>query len=125
MIKPRLPRQPGDGGERRNNAGNGNAKQFHYMALLVMANLMRKDGLYFQLGELRDQCIEQNDFPKTSEPGEEGIGVARAFAAIHHLDAPAGKTRTSRQCKQALAQCSLWQRRKAVEERHDHRRRDE
>ena len=90
-----------------------------------MANFMREHGFQFRLGELRDQCVEQNDFSKTSEPGEEGVGVARAFAAVHHLDAARGKTGALRQCKQALAQCSFRQRRELVEERHDDRRRDE
>src|SRR6266511_2108289 len=75
MIKPLLTRQPGDGAERHNDAGDGNAKQFDYMALFVMANFMRKDGFHFRLCKLRDQCVEQNDFSKTPEPGEEGVGV--------------------------------------------------
>ena len=98
---------------------------FSYVALFVMANFMREHGFQFRLGELRDQCVEQDNFSKTSEPGEEGVGVARAFAAIHHLDAARGKIGALRQCKEALAQRSFRQRCELVEERHDDRRRDE
>ena len=86
---------------------------------------MREHGFQFGFGELRDKCVEQNDFSKTSEPGEESVGMARAFTAIHHLDAARGKIGPLRQCKEVLAQRSFRQRCELVEKRHDDRRRDE
>jgi hypothetical protein len=124
-IKPLLTREPCDRSESDKHARHGNAEHFNYVALFVMANFMRKDGFHFRLGELCDQCVEQNDFSKTSEPGEERVGMTRAFAAIHHLDAAGGKTCASRQRKQAFTEGSLGQRGKLVEERHDDRRCDE
>ena len=53
--------------------------------------------------KLPDQGVEQDDLSKTSEPGKEGIGVARAFAAIHHFDSTRGKIGSLRQCKQTFA----------------------
>src|SRR5258708_34469108 len=99
-IKPLLPREPCDRGESDKHASNGNAEHFNYVALFVMANFMREDGFHFRLGELCDQCLEQNDFSKTSEPGEEGVGMTRAFAAIHHLDPAGRKASPSRHRKQ-------------------------
>ena len=90
-----------------------------------MPNFMRQHGLQFRLGELRHEGVEQNDFSKTPEPCEERVGVARAFAAIHHFDTARGKVGALCQSKEALAQCSFRQRRELVEQRHDHRRRDE
>ena len=74
------------------------------MAFFVMPDFMRKHGFQFRLGQLRDKCVEQDDFSKTSEPGEEGVGVTRAFAAIHHLDTAGGKIGPPRQRKEAFAQ---------------------
>src|SRR5436309_8184270 len=114
-IKPSLARQPRNGGERHEDASNGNPEQLQYVALFIVANFMRKHGFQFRLGELRDKCVEQDNFSKTSESGEEGVGVARAFAAIHHLDAARWKIGALRQCKEALAQPALRQRRERVE----------
>src|SRR5438034_8017155 len=75
-IKPLLTREPCDRGESDKHARDGNAEHFDHVALFVVANFMRKNGFHFRLGELRDQCIEQNDFSKTCEPGEEGVGMA-------------------------------------------------
>src|ERR1700747_3084184 len=102
-IKPLLARQPGDRGESHKHTRDGNAKHLNYVALFVMANFMREDRFQFQFGELIDECVEQNDFSKSSKPGEEGVGVARAFAAIHYLDAACGKMGALRQCKEAVA----------------------
>src|SRR6184192_3322063 len=71
---------------------------------------MRKHRFQFRLVELRDERVEQDDFSKSSEPGKEGVGVARAFAAVHHIDAARGKICALRQSEQAPAQCSLRQR---------------
>src|SRR5438552_17715985 len=106
-IKPLLARQPRDRGERHKDASDGNAEQLHYVALFVMANFMREHRFQFRLGELRNQCVEQDDFSKTSEHGEEGVGVARAFAAIHNVDAARGKLGAPRQCNEALAYPSV------------------
>src|SRR6266540_69555 len=124
VIKPVPTRQPGDRGKRHNNASHGNAKHLDYVALFVMANFMREHGFQLRLGELCDQCVKQDDFSKSSESSEEGVGVSRAFAAIHHLDAARGKTSAPRQHKQPLAQLSFGQRRELVEKRHDDRRRN-
>ena len=86
---------------------------------------MREYGFQFRLAELRDKRIKQDDFSKTSEPGEEGIGMARAFTAIHHVNAARRKTGALRQCKEALSQSSLGQRRELVEKGHDDCRCDE
>src|SRR6266542_907473 len=61
--------------------------------------LMREYGFQLRRGELCDQCVEQHDFSKTSKTGKEGVGVARAFTAVHHFDATRGKMGTLRQCK--------------------------
>jgi len=124
-IKPSLTRQPRDRGECHKDASDGNAEQLQYVALFVMPNFVCEHGFHFRLGELREECIEQDDFSKTSEPSEEGVRVARAFAAIHYLDAARGKVSALRECKQALAQRSFRQRCELVEERHDDNRRDE
>src|SRR5205823_9925164 len=116
-IKPLLTRQPRDRGERHKDASDGNAEQLQHVALFVMSNFMREHGFQFRFGELRDESIEQHDFSKTSEPGEEGVRVARAFAAIHCLDAARGKFGALCECKQALAQRSFRQRYELVEER--------
>src|SRR5207237_8133119 len=106
-IKPRLTRHPTDRGERHEHTSNGNTKQLQYVALFVMADFMRKHRFQFRLVELRDECVEQDDFSKSSEPGKEGVGVARAFAAVHHIDAARGKICALRQSEQAPAQRSL------------------
>src|SRR5437867_6922628 len=124
-IKPLLTRQPRDRRERHKDAGDGNAEQLQYVAFFVMANFMRENGFQFGFGELRYECVEQDDFSKTSEAGEEGVRVARAFAAIHHLDAARGKIGALRECKKALAQRPFRQRCELVEEWHDDSRRDE
>src|SRR6266702_3141085 len=124
-IKPLLTRQPRDRGERHEHTSNGNTKQLQYVALFVMADFMRKHRFQFRLVELRDECVEEDDFSKSSEPGEERIGVARAFAAVHHIDAARGKICALRQCEKAPAQRSLRQRCELVEQRHDYRRRDQ
>src|SRR4030095_9709756 len=123
-IKPLLACQPGDRRERHNNAGDGNAEHLNYVALFVMANFMREYGFQLRRGELCDQCVEQHDFSKTSNAGEEGVGVARAFTAVHNFDAARGKMGTLRESKEALAQLSFGQRRELVEKRHDDRRRN-
>src|SRR6266487_3587367 len=109
-IKPLLTRQPCDRGERQKDTSDGKAEQLQYVALFVMPNFMCEHGFQFRLGELREECIEQDDFSKTSEPSEEGVRVARAFAAIHYLDAARGKVSVLRECKQTLAQRSFRQR---------------
>src|SRR4030095_10404933 len=124
MTKPRLTRQPRDRRERHKHTSDRDAEHFNYVALFVVAYFMREHGFHLGLAELRDECVEQGDFSKSSESGEEGVGVARAFTAIHHVNATRGKTSAARQCKQPLAQPSFWQRRKFVEKRHDKRRRD-
>ena len=57
MIKPGLACEPGDRGEGHNNACNGNAERFQYVALFVMANLVCKHGFQFEVGELGDKRI--------------------------------------------------------------------
>ena len=89
------------------------------MALFIMPNFMCQHGLKFRLGQLRHQRVEQNDFTKTPEPCEEGVRVARAFAAVHQFDAARRKIGALRQRKQAFAQCSLRQWCELVEKGHD------
>src|SRR5215471_15505398 len=105
-IKPLLTCQPSDGGKRYKHASHRQAEQFRYVPLFVMANFVRDHGFQFWLGELRDECIEQDDFSKTSKPGKERVGVARTFAAVHHIDAARGKLGAPRQGEKALAQRS-------------------
>src|SRR4029077_10544205 len=124
-IKPVLACQPGGRRERHDDAGDGNAKHLDYMAFFVMTNFMREYGFQLRLGELRDQCVKQDDFSKTSKAGEEGVGVARALTAVHHFNTAHRKMGTVRQCKEALAQLSFGHWRELVEKRHDDRRRDE
>src|SRR5262245_51336680 len=90
-----------------------------------MANFMRQDRFQLCVTELRNEYVEEDDFSETPEAGKESIGVARAFAAIHHLDAACGKIYAPRQCKEPLAQRSFWQRCKLVEKRHDDGGRDQ
>src|SRR5207253_10861584 len=89
-IKPLLTRQPSDDSKCDKHAGDGNAEQLQYVALLVMANCMREHRFQFPRGKLRDESVEQDNFSKASEPGENGAGVARAFAAIHQFAAARG-----------------------------------
>src|SRR6266513_1106135 len=97
-IKPLLTSQPGDRGERHDNTADGNYEHLNYVALFVMADFMCENRFQFGLGELCDERVEQNDFSKTSEPGEERVGVSRAFDAIHYFDTASGETSSSRQC---------------------------
>jgi|SRR6185503_6125199 len=90
-----------------------------------MADFMREHGFQFWLSELCNQCVEQDDFSKTSEPGEEGVGVARSLAAIHDFNAARWKIGALCKCKKALAQRPFRQRCELVEERHNDRRCDE
>src|SRR5216117_1218401 len=72
-IEPFLTRQRRDRGKRHKHASDGKSEQLHYVALFIMANFMREHGFQFGLAELRDECVEQDDFSKTSEPCEERI----------------------------------------------------
>src|SRR4051794_5143380 len=103
-IKPLLTRQPGDRRERHKHAENRNAEQLHNVTFFVMPDFMRKHGFQFRLGKLGYECVEKHNLPKTSQPGEEGIGVMRPFAAVHYFDAASWKISAPRQCKQAFAQ---------------------
>src|SRR5215216_2823996 len=67
LIKPLLTRQPRDHSKRQKDAGDGKAEQLQHVALFVMANFMCQHGFQFRLGELRDKCVEQDAFSKTSE----------------------------------------------------------
>src|SRR6202035_2769264 len=89
-IEPLLTRQPRDRGEPCKDASDGNAEQFQHMALFIMPNFMREHRFQFRLCQLRHERIEQNDFATTPEPCEEGVRVARAFAAVHQFDAARG-----------------------------------
>ena len=71
-----------------------------------MPDFMRKHGFQFRLGKLGYECVEKDNFAKTSEPGEEGVGVMRPFAAVHYFDAAGWKIGAPRQCKEAFAQAS-------------------
>ena len=62
---------------------------------------------------------KSTNFSKAAEAGEEGVGVARAFAAVHYLDAPGPKASPLRQGQQPLAQAALGERGELVEERQD------
>src|SRR5207247_9381452 len=101
-IKPSLTRQPRDRGECHKDASYGKAEQLQCVALFVMPNFVCEHGFHFRLGELRDVCVEQDDFSKTSEPSEEGVRVARAFAAINYLDDASEKVTTLRESEQGL-----------------------
>src|SRR5439155_16601156 len=114
-IKPLLMRQPRDHRERYKDASNGKPQQLYYVAFFVMTNFMCQHGFQFRLAQLCNECVKQYDFSKATEPGEEGVGVARTFAAIHHLDAARWKVGALRQCKEALAQGSFRQRCEPVE----------
>src|SRR5436309_14219925 len=89
-IKPLLTRQPRNRGERHEDASNGNPERLQYVALLIVANFMRRYGFRFRVGGLGGACVDQDNFSKTSAPGKEGVGVPRAFAASHPPD-PAGE----------------------------------
>ena len=78
--------------------------RLHDVTLFVMADFMRKHGFQFRLGELGYECVEKHNFAKTSEPGEEGVGVTRPFAAVHYFDAARWKIGAPRQCEEAFAQ---------------------
>jgi hypothetical protein len=56
-----------------------------------------------RLGKLRYECVEKHNFAKTSEPGEESIGVTRPLTAVHYFDAASWKFGALRQCKEAFA----------------------
>ena len=90
-----------------------------------MPDFMRKHRFQFRLGKLGYQCVEQDDFAKMSEPGEESIGVMRPLAAVHYFDAAGWKICAPRQGEETLAQRALRQRREFVEKWHDHRRGDQ
>src|SRR5438034_11423378 len=72
-IKPLLMRQPRDHRERYKDASNGKPQQLYYVAFFVMTNFMRQHGFQFRLGQLCNECVEQDDLSKTAEPGEEGV----------------------------------------------------
>src|SRR5690242_3739769 len=87
-----------------------------------MTDLVREDRFEFRFGELRDESVEEDDFAKASEAGEERIGMTGAFAAVHDFDVAGWKFGALRQCKKAFAQRTLRKRSELVEEGHDQRR---
>src|SRR5437870_12580242 len=105
-IKPLLTRQPRNRGERHENASNGNPEQLQYVALLIVANFMRKYGFQFRLGELRDERVEQDNCSKTPERRRAGVGEARPFAGIQHLEGARGEIRRLRQRNDAVGELS-------------------
>jgi len=90
----------------------------------VVTDLVGKDGFEFRFGQLGNEGVEQDDFSELAETGEEGVRVARAFAAIHDLNTAGSEPSAIRQCEQALAQGAFGQRRKLIEQRHDQHRRE-
>src|SRR6266481_4011810 len=124
-IKPALTRQPCDRSEPHEDADNGNAERLQYVVFLVMADFVCQYGFQFRLGKLGYECVEKDNFAKTAEPGEESVGVAGPFTAVHYFDAASWKIGALRQCKEAFTQRALRQRRELVKERHDHRRGDQ
>ena len=96
------------------------------MLFFEMSDFMREHRFEFGFGQLLDEGVEQDDFSELPEPGEKSIGMTRAFAAIHHLDAAGAKTGSQSKAQQALAQAAFRQRRKFVEQRQDqHGRQDD
>ena len=85
-----------------------------------MPDFMRKHRFKFRLGKLGYECVEEDNFAKTSEPGEESIGVTRPLAAVYYFDAASWEIGALRQYKEAFAQGAIRERRELVEKRHDH-----
>ena len=85
------------------------------MLSLVVPDFVREHRFQFQLGQLLDQRVEQDDFPETSETGKERVRVARPLAAVHHLNGSGGEPGSFAQAEQAFAQGTLRQRRQFVE----------
>src|SRR6516162_10596994 len=90
-IKPLLTRQPGDRREADKHAEDRNGEQLHNVTFFVMPDFMRKHGFQFRFGKLGYECIEKDNLAKTSEPGEESVGVTRPFTAVHYFDAAGRK----------------------------------
>mgnify|MGYP003694090921 CR=1 FL=1 len=93
--------------------------------VFVMPDFMRKHRVPVPARQVGLRVCRKGQFSKTSEPGEEGVGVTRPFTAVHYFDAAGWKFSALRQCKEAFAQRALRQRRELVEERHDHHRGDQ
>src|SRR5262245_6955004 len=89
-----------------------------------MPDLMREYGFQFRFGQLRHQCIEENDFPEPSEPDEERIRMTRSFAAVHDLDVSGAKASSLRKAEEPFAQSAIGQRREFVEQRKNQHRRE-
>src|SRR5437764_14305739 len=90
-IKPLLTRKPGTRCEAYKHSDDRNAEQLHDVTFFVMPDFMRNHGFKFRLGKLAYERVEKDNFAKTSEAGEEGIGVTRSFAAVHYFDAAGWK----------------------------------
>src|SRR5579884_1030029 len=115
VVKPWLTRQPGDCAEPDKDADDRKRERLRNVPPLVMANLMRQHRFHFRFSKLRDQRVEQDNFPKSSKPDEESVGVAGAFATVHDFDVSHGKIDALCQRNQPLAQRALGQRRELVE----------
>ena len=85
------------------------------MLFLEVADFVGEHRFEFRPGELLDQRVEEDDFPISSEAGEERVLVTRAFAAVHDLEVSGVKIRPASQREQAFAQTAFGQRCEFVE----------
>src|SRR6476660_1245343 len=104
-IKPFLTRPPADHCGANEHADDRNAEQLHDVTFFIVSDFMRKHGFQFRLGKLGDKCVEKDNLAETSEPGEEGVGMTRPLAAVHHFDPAGWKMGAPCQRKEAFAQC--------------------
>src|SRR5438309_8518580 len=102
--EPRLPHEDGNQIKAAERRRGGKKQQLDQMFLFVVSNLMSENGFQFELDQLGDQCVKQDNFSESTEAGKKGIGVPRALAPVHNLNAAGAKTRAFGQFEQPLAQ---------------------
>lgn len=90
-----------------------------------MPDLMGEHGLDLLVLELGEQGVEEHDAAPPAETGEEGIGMPRPAARIHHLELGRRKAEPAAGGEKPLAQRPCGQRRKAIEQGREEERHQE
>ena len=80
---------------------------------------MCHDRFHFWFRQLSDQRVKQHNFAKSAEAGEKRVGMPRASAAVHQLNAPGPESGSLRQIQQSIPQSALGQRGQSVEQGQD------
>lgn len=121
-VEPILFGQDGEGEEAEEHPKHGEEDGFGDVAFFIMADFVGEDGFKFGGFKLGDEGVKQNYFTEFSESGEEGVGMAGAFAAVHDLDVFGEEAGAFAEGEEAVAQGADGERGKFIEERKDENR---